>query len=86
MKKDIIKDFKTVHIWVVWGYKSEKKEPECKIEIRKEHFNPRIGWELKDIVIVGLPQDLRFLVLHDIESRSTDKGNFYLLFVKRSNY
>jgi hypothetical protein len=74
-----------VTIFVVKGYKSDKqKDLGIAIQIRKEHLVLRIGWEMKDVVAIGLPQQFRFCVLKDYEHKVTPKGSFYCLYVSNS--
>lgn len=53
------------------------------ITIYRKHFTPRLGWELKDCVIVGLPQRYRFLVLKDVEHKEREEAGYYVLFCSR---
>lgn len=53
------------------------------VQIRRKHFFPRRGWELKDVVIVGLPQKFRFCVIRDMEIRETVETGLVILFCSK---
>lgn len=74
-----------VTIFIVKGYKSDvEKDLGMAIQVRKEHFYLHLGWEMKDVVVIGLPQRFRFSVLRDYEHKITPQGSFYCLYVSNS--
>lgn len=83
VEASITQNSNTIRIGIVVGSKFGKATIEAEAEIRKQHFTPRLGWELKDCIIIGLPQQYRFCVLNDYEMKQTSKGLFAVLWVKR---
>lgn len=71
-----------VTIAFVRGEKRELKQTDVTIVVTtyRKHFHPRIGWELKDVVTIGLPQSLRFYVLQGIEKRELQNMGYFILF------
>lgn len=63
--------------------KRERKDFDYTIQVRKEHFYlpQRDDWEMKDVVIMGLPQELRFLRCYKWIKKESERGLFYLFFV-----
>jgi hypothetical protein len=71
-----------VTVFVVKGSRrDEQKDLGMAIQVRKQHLILRIGWEMKDVVAIGLPQQFRFTVLRDYEHKVTPQGSFYCLYV-----
>ena len=52
------------------------------ITVRKEHYYGRAGWELKDCVYKGLPQEYRFELVRRVEKSENSKGKeAYVLYI-----
>lgn len=51
------------------------------IEVRRQHFYPFYEFDMKDVVIVGLPQQYRYMTLQDMESRETPHCGYFILFL-----
>lgn len=58
-------------------------EPVAVITTYRKCFYPCMGWELKDVITKGLPQNLRFLILKDIEGIETEKAGCFILFCRK---
>lgn len=50
----------------------------------RKYFFLRRRWELKDVIVKGLPQNMRFLVLRDYEQFETDQAGLFVLFCSKS--
>lgn len=72
-----------VTIGVVFGSKGEGAKAHTMLQVRTQHFHPHVGWELKDVVIVGLPMFMRFAELRDWERYDTPKGLVYVLYFRQ---
>ncbi len=47
----------------------EMKQEVAQFKTTKRHFHPRIGWELKDCVSMGTPQQFRFCRIEEITEK-----------------
>lgn len=73
-----------VTVFIILGYKSEEyQEPEISVQVRKEHFMPFIGWELKDVFAKALPDRYKYLVLKQKENKTNEKGDFWVLYCRK---
>jgi hypothetical protein len=41
-------------------------------------FYPRVGWDMKDVVTMGLPQDLRFSILRQVKQTMNQDTGIWL--------
>lgn len=46
-------------------------------------FHPHIGWDMKDVCPMGLPQDLRFSILREVVEGKRNGRKYYALRVIR---
>lgn len=61
----------------------QDSEPVAVVSTYRKYFYPRTGWELKDVIVKGLPQNLRFLILKDMECIETPQAGCFILFCRK---
>lgn len=84
MENRIKINHRIVTVFVVLGSRSEGyQDPEISVQLRREHFMPFIGWELKDVFAKALPDRYKYWVLSAKENKNNEKGDFYVLYCKR---
>ena len=83
--KQAAKDFSIVNVGIVFGRKGDGEKASTLIQLRKQHFHPHVGWELKDVVIMGLPQSMRFAVVTDFERFDTSNAVFYAIYAEHKS-